>query len=109
MAAVPELERWLRLIAQRSDLIPRDTIHHYIRWNPVGRRERMYTGLPMERLLISAVRISLPRLSSAVDVCAALNEADPGDFTFALAANELVRQRQCVMWRRVVGMKTATA
>lgn len=89
VAAVPELEEWLRLIGRRSGLIPRDTIHHYIRWNPTGRRERMYTGLPMERMLMSAVRISLPRLSAAVDVCASLNDADPGDLAFALAANEL--------------------
>ncbi|SFR28698.1 protein of unknown function [Lentzea waywayandensis] len=84
-----ELEAVLRLIAQRSGLIPRDTIHHYIRWNPMGRRERMYTGLPMERLLMAAVRISLPRLSDAVDLCAVLDSAEPGDLTFALATNEL--------------------
>lgn len=83
------LEEVLRRLAQRSGLIPRDTIHHYIRWNPTGRRERMYTGLPMERVLMAAVRISLPRLSDAVDLCVVLDSADPGDLAFALAANEI--------------------
>jgi len=89
VSEISSLEEVLRLLAQRSGLIPRDTIHHYIRWNPTGRRERMYTGLPMERLLMAAVRISLPRLSDAVDLCAVLDSADPGDLAFALAANEL--------------------
>ncbi|UMP06738.1 monodechloroaminopyrrolnitrin synthase PrnB family protein [Amycolatopsis sp. EV170708-02-1] len=89
VSEISTLEEVLRLLAQRSGLIPRDTIHHYIRWNPTGRRERMYTGLPMERLLMAAVRISLPRLSDAVDLCVVLDSADAGDLTFALAANEL--------------------
>jgi hypothetical protein len=93
---VSALEGVLRLIARRSGLIPRDTIHHYIRWNPTGRRERMYTGLPMERLLMAAVRISLPRLSDAVDQCAVLDSADPGDLAFALAANELAALVGCI-------------
>ncbi|PKW17974.1 monodechloroaminopyrrolnitrin synthase PrnB family protein [Saccharopolyspora spinosa] len=89
VVAIPELEAPLRAIGERTGMIPRDTIHHYIRWNPTGRRERMYTGEPMEKLLMASVRISLPRLSAAVDVCTALHTAEAGDLDFALAANEL--------------------
>jgi monodechloroaminopyrrolnitrin synthase len=90
VAVAQELEKLLPLIARRSGMVvPRDTIYHYILWNPVGPRERMYTGLPMERMLMSAVRVSLPMLNTAVDVCASLGDSDPDDLAFATALNEL--------------------
>ncbi|WSM18722.1 DUF1864 family protein (plasmid) [Streptomyces sp. NBC_01717] len=41
--AVPELEAPLLEFGARTSMIPRDTVHHYIGWNPTGSRERMYT------------------------------------------------------------------
>ncbi|TWP54018.1 DUF1864 family protein [Lentzea tibetensis] len=90
VAVAPELEEVLPLIARRSGMvIPRDTIYHYVLWNPVGPRERLYTGLPMERMLMSAVRVALPMLSTAVDVCTSLDDATPGELAFATSVNEL--------------------
>src|SRR5262245_26557700 len=42
--AVPEVEAALLALGTRTDLVPRDTVHHYACWNPRGARQRMYTG-----------------------------------------------------------------
>src|SRR5690606_8093410 len=88
--AVPDLEKVLIILGDRTGMVPRDTVHHYIRWNPTGPRERMYTGHRMERLLMSSVRVSLPRMSAAVDLCRQLWDISPNDLSFAVVAQELV-------------------
>ncbi|GLW06927.1 hypothetical protein Misp01_20570 [Microtetraspora sp. NBRC 13810] len=88
--AVPGLEAVLLELGRRTRMVPRDTVHHYVRWNPAGARARMYTGDRMETMLISSVRISLPRLSAAVRVCRRLAALEPHDLRFVVAANELV-------------------
>ena len=90
VVAVPEAEAALLELGARTEMKPRDTIFHYIGWNPTGARERMYTGDRMESSLISSVRITLPRLVSAVDECRRLMELEPGEPEFALVANEMV-------------------
>ncbi|MBO0881383.1 MAG: DUF1864 family protein, partial [Mycobacterium sp.] len=61
VAAVPEIEEVLLDLAMRTDLVPRDTLHHYTCWNPGGgTRRRMYTGDPQETHLIDAVRTAMP-------------------------------------------------
>ncbi|SDN04727.1 monodechloroaminopyrrolnitrin synthase PrnB family protein [Allokutzneria albata] len=87
---VPGLEDVLLDLGGRTGMVPRDTIHHYITWNPTGHRERTYTGDRMETMLLSSVRFSLPQLSAAVDVCRRLTSTDLGSLDFVLAANELV-------------------
>lgn len=87
---VPNLTEILLGLAARSGMIPRDTVYHYIRWNPQGARERMYTGHPMERLLMSSVRMCLPNLLAAVELCRELSDLDPGEIDFTLRANDLV-------------------
>lgn len=87
--AVPELETPLRKLGARTGMVPRDTVFHYVGWNPTGARERMYTGNHMERLLISSVRVALPRLIHAVEQCGRLDTLDPDDPKFTAAANEL--------------------
>lgn len=87
---VPELEGAFLQLAGRTGMIPRDTVHHYIRWNPRGARERMYTGERMEHLLMLSVRNSLPSVMAAIDICRRLAELDPGDLEFTALANELV-------------------
>ncbi|WP_083865182.1 monodechloroaminopyrrolnitrin synthase PrnB family protein [Nocardia brevicatena] len=88
--AVPELEKLLLHLGARTQMIPRDTVHHYIGWNPTGRRERMYTGERMERMLMSSVRVTLSRLIDAVESCRRLEDLEPEALEFAVAANELV-------------------
>ncbi|MFJ5221006.1 monodechloroaminopyrrolnitrin synthase PrnB family protein [Streptomyces sp. NPDC088354] len=88
--AVPELEAPLLMVGERTGMIPRDTVHHYIGWNPTGARERMYTGDCMERMLMSSVRVTLSRLTAAVELCQQLERLEPHELKFAVAANELV-------------------
>jgi hypothetical protein len=73
---VPEVEPVLLRLAERADVVPRDTVHHYSVWNPHGERQRSYTGTSEETALIDSVRLSLPRLAQAVELCVPLVEAE---------------------------------
>ena len=53
---VPQIEPVLLAWGRTTRLVPRDTVVHYGDWNPVGDRERMYTGDPQESALIDSVR-----------------------------------------------------
>jgi hypothetical protein len=83
VVAVPRLEPVLLGLARRTDMIARDTIHHYAQWNPTGVRQRMYTGQPAETILIDAVRTVLPPLSDAIEICGSLFERSPWEPEFA--------------------------
>ncbi|MEV2242455.1 monodechloroaminopyrrolnitrin synthase PrnB family protein [Micromonospora sp. NPDC049891] len=74
---VPGATRSFQLLGRRTRMIPRDTVYHYTSWNPVGERERLYTGHPMERSLIDAVRTCVPHLARAVDIGLSLLDEDP--------------------------------
>ncbi|MET9763735.1 monodechloroaminopyrrolnitrin synthase PrnB family protein [Streptomyces sp. NPDC006372] len=65
------------LLGRRTRLIPRDTVYHYTCWNPQGERERLYTGHPMERSLVGAVRTCVPELALALDAGRSLSAMDP--------------------------------
>jgi len=53
---VPQIEPVLIAWGRTTQLVPRDTVVHYGAWNPIGDRERMYTGDPQESALIDSVR-----------------------------------------------------
>ncbi|MGH8909784.1 MAG: monodechloroaminopyrrolnitrin synthase PrnB family protein [Egibacteraceae bacterium] len=89
--AVPELTPVLLELGRRTSMIPRDTVHHYTTWNPVGDRQRMYTGEPEEGVLQDAVRMVFPRLSAAVAVCDELADLEPQDSRFAPAVDALAQ------------------
>jgi len=63
---IPELEEKLNLLGNTSDLPPRDTLIHYVRWNPEGKRERTYTGTDDERQLIKSVKVAIHPLYKAI-------------------------------------------
>jgi len=88
-AAVPEIEEILLALAGRTDLVPRDTLHHYTCWNPCGTRRRMYTGDPQETHLIDAVRTAMPWLSRAITACERVTVLEPGDPDCAAGLDEL--------------------
>jgi hypothetical protein len=90
--AVPQVEPVLVALGARAGMMPRDTVHHYTEWNPIGRRERRYTNDPQESALIDAVRQSFPRLRTGVDLCARLHRTDVHDPEFAVLAGELIEQ-----------------
>ncbi len=73
---VPGAARVFELLGRRTHMIPRDTVYHYTCWNPVGERERLYTGHPMERALVDAVRRCVPDLAHAVEVGHSLRDLD---------------------------------
>ncbi|MFB9853032.1 monodechloroaminopyrrolnitrin synthase PrnB family protein [Micromonospora andamanensis] len=81
--AVPGAARSFQLLGRRTRMIPRDTVYHYTSWNPIGERERLYTGHPMERNLINAVRTCVPHLARAVDIGRSLLDEDPAAPTHA--------------------------
>lgn len=85
----PEIEPVLLELGRRTDMVPRDTVHHYVIWNPEGVRERTYSGDPMERKLMSSVRLSLPRLGEGVDVAGNLAGRSLEDPEFAPMAARL--------------------
>ncbi|NUT40658.1 MAG: DUF1864 family protein [Thermoactinospora sp.] len=74
---VPRAAGACESLGRRTGMIPRDTVYHYTCWNPVGERERLYTGHPMERCLVDAVRTCIPDLARAVDLGHALRGDDP--------------------------------
>jgi monodechloroaminopyrrolnitrin synthase len=97
VAAVPEIEDILLALAARTDLVPRDTLHHYTCWNPGGTRRRMFTGDHQETHLIDAVRTAMPRLSRAITACERVTVLEPGDPDCAAGLDELAGQLQAMV------------
>lgn len=87
--AVPEALPVLRALGRRTGMVPRDTVHHYTAWNPVGARQRMYTGDPMEACLQDAVRMVFPSLCAALDTCSELATLEPHDHRFSSCLDRL--------------------
>ncbi len=73
---VPHAVEPFEQLGRRVDMIPRDTVFHYTCWNPVGERERLYTGHRMERSLVNAVRSCVPHLAHAVEIGHSLQDED---------------------------------
>lgn len=92
VAAVPEIEGVLLALGGRTDLVPRDTVHHYTCWNPRGTRRRMFTGDPQETHLIDAVRTAMPQLSRAITTCELVTILEPADPDCAARLDELAKQ-----------------
>ncbi|MFE0650595.1 monodechloroaminopyrrolnitrin synthase PrnB family protein [Streptomyces sp. NPDC059534] len=92
LAAVPEALPVLELLGRRTDMVPRDTVHHYTTWNPVGPRRRSYTGHPAEALLQEAVRMVFPGLAGALDDCARVARLEPHDAGFACALDRIAHR-----------------
>ncbi|MFE5484343.1 monodechloroaminopyrrolnitrin synthase PrnB family protein [Streptomyces sp. NPDC056527] len=97
VAAVPEVLPVLELLGRRTDMVPRDTVHHYTTWNPSGPRRRTYTGHPMEAHLQEAVRMVFPGLVAALDACSRLARLEPYDPGFAGALDRMARHLQSMV------------
>ncbi|MEU7071609.1 monodechloroaminopyrrolnitrin synthase PrnB family protein [Streptomyces narbonensis] len=91
LAAVPEALPVLELLGRRTDMVPRDTVHHYTTWNPPGRRRRSYTGHPTEARLQEAVRMVFPGLVAAIEDCSRVARLEPYDPGFASALDRVAR------------------
>ncbi|WP_236246745.1 monodechloroaminopyrrolnitrin synthase PrnB family protein [Streptomyces sp. CC210A] len=97
VAAVPEVGPVLRELGRRTDMVPRDTVHHYTTWNPLGARRRSYTATDMERHLQDAVRMVFPSLVAALDSCAEVARLEPYDPGFAPALDRTAQHVQSVV------------
>ncbi|MER8045736.1 monodechloroaminopyrrolnitrin synthase PrnB family protein [Streptomyces sp. NPDC094032] len=97
VAAVPEVLPVLELLARRTDMVPRDTVHHYTAWNPTGPRRRSYTGHPMEAHLQEAVRMTYPGLVAALDSCDRIARLEPYDPGFAHALDRTAEHVRTVV------------
>ncbi|MGW2558063.1 monodechloroaminopyrrolnitrin synthase PrnB family protein [Streptomyces sp. NPDC001514] len=95
--AVPEALPVLAELGRRTDMVPRDTVHHYTTWNPLGARQRMYTGEPMEASLQDAVRMVFPSLVASLDTCAELAALEPYEPGFALALDRTAHHVQAMV------------
>jgi monodechloroaminopyrrolnitrin synthase len=89
VCAVPEAEPVLIELGRRTDMIPRDTIHHYTEMNPVGPRVRTFTGDAVEAEAIDGIRLALRRFATAVGQCARLAGTEPSDPEFPVLLGEL--------------------
>ncbi|MET9520416.1 monodechloroaminopyrrolnitrin synthase PrnB family protein [Streptomyces sp. NPDC002994] len=97
LAVVPEALPVLEALGRRTDMVPRDTVHHYTTWNPTGIRQRMYTGEEMEGNLQDAVRMVFPSLAASLDTCAALARLEPHDPGFAVALDRTAQHVQSMV------------
>ncbi|GIG90428.1 monodechloroaminopyrrolnitrin synthase PrnB family protein [Plantactinospora endophytica] len=86
---VPDVVPVLHELGRRTDMVPRDTVHHYTVWNPPGHRQRMYLGDPQENFLQESVRIVFPDLRGALDLCDVLSDTEPTEPRFADLADRL--------------------
>ncbi|WP_424187692.1 monodechloroaminopyrrolnitrin synthase PrnB family protein [Actinokineospora sp. G85] len=92
LAVVPRATPVLIELGARTDMVPRDVVHHYCTWNPTGDRERMYTGDGQERYLQDSVRMVFPHLRAALELCHILQDCDPRDTKFAVLLDALNRE-----------------
>ncbi|MFF8848071.1 monodechloroaminopyrrolnitrin synthase PrnB family protein [Streptomyces sp. NPDC015127] len=79
-------------IAERTGMIPRETVLHYCWWNPEGDRQRMFTGATAERSLISSTASSLPAVESAARITATLIDVAPSEPGYSILCSEAVDQ-----------------
>ncbi|MGH8794946.1 MAG: monodechloroaminopyrrolnitrin synthase PrnB family protein, partial [Stackebrandtia sp.] len=86
---LPSAEPVLRELGVRTNMVPRETLNHYVVWNPEGSRERLYTGDPMESILMKSIRTTLPRLGTSIEICRQLHEVDIRDARAAELLGEL--------------------
>ncbi|MFC9466866.1 monodechloroaminopyrrolnitrin synthase PrnB family protein [Streptomyces coelicoflavus] len=88
----PEVVPVLHELGRRTDMVPRDTVHHYTTWNPVGGRQRMYTGDIQEAYLQESVRMVFPHLREALELAGLLSDTDVAEPKFADLTDELTGQ-----------------
>ncbi|MFI0423446.1 monodechloroaminopyrrolnitrin synthase PrnB family protein [Spongiactinospora sp. 9N601] len=87
--AVPDVVPILIELGARTDMVPRDTVHHYCTWNPIDERRRMYTGDQQENHLQESVRMVFPHLRAGLELCDLLGAFEPADPKFAVLTDAL--------------------
>lgn len=88
-STAPDLAVKLRLLGERTDLPPRDTLLHYTVWNPDGDRLRTYTGTNDEKQLIESVKIAMSPLVSAIKDLRDLRFISPESIEFGIVCEKV--------------------
>ncbi|MFF0482254.1 monodechloroaminopyrrolnitrin synthase PrnB family protein [Streptomyces sp. NPDC004435] len=86
---VPEVTPVLLELGRRTDMVPRDTVHHYTTWNPTGGRQRMYCGDVQEAYLQESVRMVFPHLREGLELAGILSDLGVDDPKFGVLTDEL--------------------
>ncbi|MFE4669846.1 monodechloroaminopyrrolnitrin synthase PrnB family protein [Streptomyces sp. NPDC056716] len=94
---VPEVERVLVELGRRTDMVPRDTVHHYCTWNPSGGRQRMYTGDIQEAYLQESVRMVFPHLREGLELAERLSRTEVDEPKFAALTDELTTHMETMV------------
>jgi hypothetical protein len=89
VAAVPAVEPVLVELGRRTDMVPRETIHHYTELNPAGARQRMYRTDPMEADAINIMRLAFRHFTTAISLASQLAPVPPDDPGFPALATRL--------------------
>ncbi|MEU2154726.1 monodechloroaminopyrrolnitrin synthase PrnB family protein [Streptomyces sp. NPDC019396] len=97
IALVPEVVPVLLELGRRTDMVPRDTVHHYTTWNPTGGRQRMYTGDIQEAYLQESVRMVFPHLREGLELAEQLSHADIDDPKFPVLTDELTTHMETMV------------
>ncbi|MBX7268181.1 DUF1864 family protein [Micromonospora sp. Llam7] len=80
---VPQVVPVLRLLGERTRMVPRDTVLHYGTWNPPDERCRAYTDDPQEGYLQESVRMVFADLYAALEISRDLLDRPPTEDGFA--------------------------
>lgn len=86
---VSDLALKLKLLGEKTDLPPRDTLLHYTVWNPDGERLRTYTGTNDEKQLIESVKIGTSPLVSAIKGLRDLYFISPESIAFGIECEQV--------------------
>ncbi|HEV8557171.1 MAG TPA: monodechloroaminopyrrolnitrin synthase PrnB family protein [Actinophytocola sp.] len=89
VSAVPAVEPVLVELGRRTDMVPRETIHHYTELNPTGARQRMYRTDPMEADAINIMRLAFRHFTTAIGLATQLAPGQPQDPEFPVLATAL--------------------
>jgi monodechloroaminopyrrolnitrin synthase len=82
IGCIPNLESAMIALGSKLGEPPRDTIFHYVKWNPEGERRRMFTGTSGEELFIQSLDDGMTALDGSVDDLMSLRQKPVTDADF---------------------------
>jgi len=95
--AVPSVVPVLLILGRVCGMVPRDTVYHYGPWNPVGARQRCFTGDPNEDGLIHCVRAAAPGVEACIQALVEARASDPDTPLFAERCRHAARSAMAMV------------
>lgn len=87
--AIPGLEPVMLALANKTGMIPRETIMHYSVWNPDGERRRTFIGSIDEHRTIESLKIGVPGLEQSIRNISDLYFVSPYSEEFSLYCDDI--------------------